>query len=68
MAHKSSEEQKIVCEALDVQKAEPLRKELEHFINCIQEKKKPLVSIEDGKNALEVALEILTKCKNSVKI
>lgn len=67
MAHKSNEEQKIVCEALDVQKAEPLRKELEHFICCIQEKKKPLVSIEDGKNALEVALEILTKCKNSVK-
>ena len=65
MAHKSSEEQKIVCEALDVQKAEPLRKELEHFINCIQEKKKPLVTIEDGKNALEVALEILTKCKES---
>ena len=68
MAHKSSEEQKIVCEELDVQKAEPLRKELEHFINCIQEKKKPLVSIEDGKNALEVALEILTKCKDSVRI
>ena len=67
MAHKSNEEHKIVCEALDVQKAEPLRKELEHFINCIQEKKKPLVSIEDGKNALEVALEILTKCKSSIK-
>ena len=67
MAHKSNEEHKIVCEDLDVQKADPLRKELEHFINCIQEKKKPLVSIEDGKNALEVALEILTKCKNSIK-
>ncbi|MBR4329965.1 MAG: Gfo/Idh/MocA family oxidoreductase [Candidatus Riflebacteria bacterium] len=67
MAHKSNEEHKIVCEDLDVQKAEPLRKELEHFINCIQEKKKPLVTIEDGKNALEVALEILTKCKSSIK-
>ena len=62
VAHKSSEEQKIVCEALDIQKAEPLRKELEHFINCIQEKKKPLVTYKDGKNALEVALEILSQC------
>ena len=67
MAHKSSEEKKIVCEDLDVQKAEPLRKELEHFISCVQEKKKPLVTYKDGKNALEVALEILAQCKISVK-
>lgn len=66
MAHKSSEEKKIVCEALDIQKAEPLRKELEHFIYCIQEKKKPLVTYKDGKNALEVALEILAQCKLSL--
>lgn len=62
LAHKSSEEQKIVCESLEIQKTEPLRKELEHFINCIQEKKKPLVTYKDGKNALEVALEILAQC------
>ncbi len=67
MAHKSSEEKKIVCEALDIEKAEPLRKELEHFVNCIQEKKKPLVTYKDGKNALEVALEILAQCKLSLK-
>lgn len=67
MAHKSSQEQKIICEALDVEKAEPLRKELEHFISCVQEKKKTLVTYKDGKNALEVALEILAQCKNSLK-
>lgn len=67
MRHKNNEE-KIVCEELDVQKVEPLRKELEHFIGCIRDKKKPLVTIEDGKNALEVALEILAQVKNSIHV
>ncbi len=67
MQHKMREEQKIVCEELDVQKVEPLRKELEHFTACVRDKKKPLVTIEDGKNALEVALEILAQIKNSLQ-
>ena len=65
--HLERKQKKIVCEALDIEKAEPLRKELEHFVNCIQEKKKPLVTYKDGKNALEVALEILAQCKLSLK-
>ncbi len=64
MRRKSNlEEQRIIQEELEVHKAEPLRLELEHFIKCIKEKKKPLVTIEDGKNALEVALEILEQVK-----
>ncbi len=60
---KKTDEKKIVGEELEVHKAEPLRLELSHFIECIKEHKKPLVTIEDGKNALEVALEILAKIK-----
>ncbi len=57
------DQEQIATEELEVHKAEPLRLELAHFIQCVRERRKPLVSIEDGKNALEVALEILSKIK-----
>lgn len=60
---KSAQDETILCEELEIQKAEPLKLELEHFIECIKSRKKPLVTIEDGKNALEVALEILSQVK-----
>ncbi|MBU1108712.1 MAG: Gfo/Idh/MocA family oxidoreductase [Candidatus Riflebacteria bacterium] len=66
MRRKSNLEEKIIREELEVQKAEPLRLELEHFITCIKERKKPLVTIEDGKNALEVAVEILEQVKHNL--
>ncbi|MEN3013902.1 MAG: Gfo/Idh/MocA family oxidoreductase [Endomicrobiia bacterium] len=44
-------------------KTEPLKLELEHFVSSILENKKPLVSGEHGRNALEVALEILNNLK-----
>jgi UDP-N-acetylglucosamine 3-dehydrogenase len=34
---------------------EPLKQELQHFVDCIVDKKKPLVTGEDGLRALEVA-------------
>jgi UDP-N-acetylglucosamine 3-dehydrogenase len=34
---------------------EPLKMELQHFVDCIVEKKKPIVTGEDGVKALEVA-------------
>ena len=34
---------------------EPLKQELQHFVDCIIDKKKPLVTGEDGVRALEVA-------------
>lgn len=40
-------------------KSEPLKLELAHFINCVREKRQPLVGIRDGKRALEVAIEVL---------
>ncbi|MCS7230934.1 MAG: Gfo/Idh/MocA family oxidoreductase [Elusimicrobiota bacterium] len=48
---------------LKVKKDEPLKLEIEHFINSILENKKPLVSGEHAKNALEIALEILNNLK-----
>jgi predicted dehydrogenase len=38
---------------------EPLRLELQHFLECIEHGKKPLVSGEHGRDALELGLEIL---------
>ena len=38
---------------------EPLKLELTHFLECIQHGKKPLVSGEHGRDALELGLEIL---------
>jgi len=44
-------------------KVEQLKLELEHFINCIKEGKKPIVTGEQGRNAVEVAMEILKELK-----
>lgn len=44
-----------------VQRGEPLRLELEHFIDCIACSKAPMVSGEAGKRNLEVAELILSK-------
>lgn len=40
-------------------KVDPLQQELAHFVNCIKTGRKPLVSGEHGRDALELALEIL---------
>ena len=39
-----------------IEKEEPLKLELLHFIDCVQHDKKPLVSGEDGRHALAVAI------------
>ncbi|MBL3572163.1 MAG: Gfo/Idh/MocA family oxidoreductase [Synergistaceae bacterium] len=40
-------------------KGEPLKLELQHLISCVQDGRMPLVSITDGKRALEIAVEVL---------
>ncbi|RLF80437.1 gfo/Idh/MocA family oxidoreductase, partial [Thermococci archaeon] len=42
-----------------IQKREPLRIEIEHFIQCVIKGEKPLVSGEEGLHALEVAVKAL---------
>ncbi len=43
---------------IDITKSDSLREELTDFIECVQSKRKPLVSGEEGREALAVALEI----------
>jgi len=42
-----------------VEKKEPLRNELEHFIECVEKRKKPLISGTDGFQVLKVAVKAL---------
>lgn len=53
--------QQILKHSLPIEREEPLMKELEHFIDCVVENKKPLISGLEGREALKVALEISTK-------
>ncbi len=51
----------ITQEAIDIQKEEPLKEELEHFIDCVENKKQPLVGGEEAIEALRIALLITKK-------
>jgi predicted dehydrogenase len=54
---------KIVSENIPIRKNEPLRLQLESFIHCIQQGKRPLVSGQDAYRALGLAFQILKKIK-----
>ena len=58
---------KISKERVKLEKREPLKLELKSFISSIQNNVKPLVSGEEGKRALIVALAILEKINSSKK-
>ena len=49
---------KIVREPVPINKDEPLKLELQSFVNCVREKQTPKVSGEAGKRALDLAFEI----------
>jgi predicted dehydrogenase len=49
---------KIVREPLPIERDEPLKLELQHFIDSVRHHRDPLVTGEAGKQALEVAMEI----------
>jgi UDP-N-acetylglucosamine 3-dehydrogenase len=48
---------------VDVEKVEPLRNELEHFVDCLANGAEPSVNGEDGKAALLVALSAIESYK-----
>ena len=50
---------KVVREPVPIAKDEPLKLELQHFVECVRERQTPKVSGEAGRQALEVALEII---------
>ncbi len=54
-------ENQILKHALPIEKEQPLKRELEHFIDCVANDKTPLVSGVEGRNALKVALAITKK-------
>ena len=49
---------RIVREPVPIAKDEPLKLELQSFVNCIREKQTPVVSGESAKHALDLAFEI----------
>ncbi|MBI5144229.1 MAG: Gfo/Idh/MocA family oxidoreductase [Candidatus Omnitrophica bacterium] len=56
-------ENKILKEKIKIKKDEPLKNELESFIECVRTGKSPVVSGVEGRRALQVALEIIEKIK-----
>ena len=50
--------QKITRKKITIRKEEPLLAELASFVSCIKENQKPLVSGQEAREALRVALEI----------
>jgi predicted dehydrogenase len=49
---------KIVREPVPLAKDEPLKLELQHFVDCVRQKETPIVSGETAKQALDLAFEI----------
>jgi predicted dehydrogenase len=57
----SKDESGIHKRNIPIEKEEPLKKELEHFLDCVREDQRPKVSGVEGREALKVALEITQK-------
>ena len=49
---------RIVREPVPIEKAEPLKLELQSFVECVREHHAPVVSGEAARRALDVAFEI----------
>ncbi len=55
---------KIVREPVPINKDEPLKLELQHFVECVHKKQTPIVSGESAKEALDLAFEITRQIQN----
>jgi predicted dehydrogenase len=55
---------RIVREPVPITKDEPLKLELQSFVNCVREKQTPVVSGESAKRALDLAFEITRQIQN----
>ncbi len=56
---------RIVREPVPIAKDEPLKLELQHFVECVREKQTPMVSGESAKRALDLAFEITRQVQQS---
>jgi len=50
---------------IQINKKEPLLAEIEHFIECVQNNKQPMITGEDGMTALLFAQKILESAKEN---
>jgi predicted dehydrogenase len=57
---------KIVPLEVTVEKKEPLRAELESFLDCVRHRKRPIVSGEDGLAAVELAIRVADAIEESM--
>jgi predicted dehydrogenase len=55
---------KIVREPVPIAKDEPLKLELQSFIDCVRQKQTPVVSGESARRALDLAFEITRQIQN----
>ena len=60
--------QQIGFQPLPVTKEEPLRVEVESFLEAVANRTSPIVSGEDGLRALDIALAILAKIEEHAKV
>jgi predicted dehydrogenase len=60
--------QQIGFQPLPVTKEEPLRLEVESFLEAVVNRSRPVVSGEDGLRALDIALAILAKIEEHAKV
>ena len=56
---------RIVREPVPIAKEEPLKLELQDFVNCVREQQTPVVSGESAKRALDLAFEITRQVQQS---
>jgi len=56
---------KIVREPVPIEKDEPLKLELASFVECVRQRREPVVSGATAKRALDVALQITDLIRNS---
>ena len=52
---------------LEIEDIEPLRAEIEAFLNCVTRDEMPPITAEDGRRALELALGVLEKIEEHAK-
>jgi len=55
---------RIVREPVPIAKEEPLKLELQHFVECVRAHRTPVVSGESAKRALDLALEITSQIRS----
>lgn len=56
---------KIVREPVPIEKQEPLKTELLHFVECVEQQQTPMVSGESAKQALDLAFEITRQIQDA---